>query len=52
MFGDFEAQRHWMEITQYLPLQQWYRYDLPYWGLDCEFIVQALSPLFISSRFH
>ncbi|KAG9308454.1 glycosyltransferase family 57 protein [Chiua virens] len=34
MFGDFEAQRHWMEVTIHLPVQQWYRYDLQYWGLD------------------
>ena len=34
MFGDYEAQRHWMEITIHLPLQQWYKYDLRYWGLD------------------
>jgi ALG6/ALG8 glycosyltransferase family protein len=34
MFGDFEAQRHWMELTNHLPLRQWYTYDLQYWGLD------------------
>jgi alpha-1,3-glucosyltransferase len=34
MFGDYEAQRHWMEITQHLPIRQWYHYDLQYWGLD------------------
>lgn len=38
MFGDYEAQRHWMEITVNLPLNQWYRNgtdnDLLYWGLD------------------
>ncbi|KAF8552018.1 hypothetical protein OG21DRAFT_206018 [Imleria badia] len=34
MFGDYEAQRHWMELTIHLPVQQWYRYDLQYWGLD------------------
>uniref|UniRef100_F1L3G4 Alpha-1,3-glucosyltransferase n=1 Tax=Ascaris suum TaxID=6253 RepID=F1L3G4_ASCSU len=38
MFGDFEAQRHWMEITVHLPLKQWYvngsDNDLNYWGLD------------------
>ena len=34
MFGDYEAQRHWMEITIHLPFQQWYTYDLQYWGLD------------------
>ena len=33
-FGDFEAHRHWMEITLHLPLEEWYRYDLEYWGLD------------------
>lgn len=32
--GDFEAQRHWMEITTHLPLTLWYFYDLQYWGLD------------------
>lgn len=32
--GDFEAQRHWMEITINLPLTKWYFYDLQYWGLD------------------
>ncbi|KAJ5372757.1 hypothetical protein N7517_004763 [Penicillium concentricum] len=34
MHGDFEAQRHWMEITTHLPLAKWYIYDLQYWGLD------------------
>lgn len=38
MFGDFEAQRHWMEITINLPIGDWYRHtafnDLMYWGLD------------------
>ncbi|KAL9600430.1 MAG: hypothetical protein Q9219_003183 [cf. Caloplaca sp. 3 TL-2023] len=34
MHGDFEAQRHWMEITLHLPVSQWYFYDLQYWGLD------------------
>ena len=34
LYGDFEAQRHWMEITQYLPISQWYWFDLDYWGLD------------------
>ncbi|WJX65886.1 dolichyl-P-Glc:Man9GlcNAc2-PP-dolichol alpha-1,3-glucosyltransferase [Trifolium repens] len=37
-FGDFEAQRHWMEITINLPIHEWYRNgtnnDLSYWGLD------------------
>ncbi|CAX40205.1 Dolichyl pyrophosphate Man9GlcNAc2 alpha-1,3-glucosyltransferase, putative [Candida dubliniensis CD36] len=34
MFGDFEAQRHWMELTIHLPISQWYYFDLQYWGLD------------------
>jgi len=33
-FGDYEAQRHWMELTFHLPINSWYYYDLPYWGLD------------------
>lgn len=38
MFGDFEAQRHWQEISVNLPITDWYRNttdnDLMYWGLD------------------
>ena len=38
LFGDFEAQRHWMEITINLPPTKWYVHgpenDLLYWGLD------------------
>ncbi|CAG9539377.1 unnamed protein product [Cercopithifilaria johnstoni] len=38
MYGDYEAQRHWMEITYHLPVNQWYvnssDNDLNYWGLD------------------
>jgi alpha-1,3-glucosyltransferase len=38
MHGDYEAQRHWMEITYHLPVEQWYvnssANDLLYWGLD------------------
>ncbi|EJU03327.1 ALG6 ALG8 glycosyltransferase [Dacryopinax primogenitus] len=34
MHGDYEAQRHWMELTLHLAPAQWYYYDLPYWGLD------------------
>lgn len=37
-FGDFEAQRHWMEITVHTPIKEWYRptqvNDLTWWGLD------------------
>ncbi|KAK3300316.1 ALG6, ALG8 glycosyltransferase family-domain-containing protein [Chaetomium fimeti] len=34
MFGDYEAQRHWMELTTQLPISQWYFHDLQWWGLD------------------
>eukprot|EP01138_Halocafeteria_seosinensis_P004543 gb/GECG01004647.1/.p1 GENE.gb/GECG01004647.1/~~gb/GECG01004647.1/.p1 ORF type:complete len:360 (+),score=17.41 gb/GECG01004647.1/:1-1080(+) len=38
MHGDFEAQRHWMEITVNLPPSEWYHdspsNNLEYWGLD------------------
>ncbi|KAF2432885.1 ALG6, ALG8 glycosyltransferase [Tothia fuscella] len=34
MHGDFEAQRHWLEIAIHLPVSQWYFYDLEWWGLD------------------
>lgn len=38
MYGDYEAQRHWQEITLNLPLDEWYinttDNDLQYWGLD------------------
>uniref|UniRef100_A0A8C9VR86 Alpha-1,3-glucosyltransferase n=1 Tax=Scleropages formosus TaxID=113540 RepID=A0A8C9VR86_SCLFO len=38
MFGDYEAQRHWQEVTFNLPVRQWYfnttDNDLKYWGLD------------------
>ncbi|KAG1371415.1 putative dolichyl pyrophosphate Man9GlcNAc2 alpha-1,3-glucosyltransferase [Cocos nucifera] len=37
-YGDYEAQRHWMEITLHTPASEWYRNtsvnDLAYWGLD------------------
>jgi alpha-1,3-glucosyltransferase len=38
MYGDYEAQRHWMEITLAFPPSLWYREvpgnNLTYWGLD------------------
>uniref|UniRef100_A0A3P8SVM3 Alpha-1,3-glucosyltransferase n=1 Tax=Amphiprion percula TaxID=161767 RepID=A0A3P8SVM3_AMPPE len=37
MFGDYEAQRHWQEVTYNLPLQEYFNTtdnDLNYWGLD------------------
>ncbi|CAI9544202.1 unnamed protein product, partial [Staurois parvus] len=59
MFGDYEAQRHWQEVTLNLPVQQWYfnstDNDLLYWGLDyppltayhsllCGYIARAINP--------
>ncbi|XP_072939494.1 dolichyl pyrophosphate Man9GlcNAc2 alpha-1,3-glucosyltransferase [Epargyreus clarus] len=38
MYGDYEAQRHWQEITVHTPIAKWYlnttHNDLMYWGLD------------------
>ncbi|XP_026501293.1 dolichyl pyrophosphate Man9GlcNAc2 alpha-1,3-glucosyltransferase [Vanessa tameamea] len=38
MYGDYEAQRHWQEITVQTQVSHWYRNttqnDLQYWGLD------------------
>lgn len=34
MYGDFEAQRHWIELTGNLPVTSWYTYNTSYWGLD------------------
>lgn len=38
MYGDFEAQRHWMEIALNVPVRDWYfptpANNLSYWGLD------------------
>lgn len=37
-FGDYEAQRHWMELTLHTPLQEWYvetpKNPLHWWGID------------------
>ncbi|KAI3982639.1 hypothetical protein MKX01_031378 [Papaver californicum] len=37
-YGDYKAQRHWMEVTLNIPAKQWYQNstvnDLTYWGLD------------------
>lgn len=53
MFGDFEAQRHWMEITINLNIGDWYRHinqsklnDLRYWGLDYPPLTAYVSYLF------
>uniref|UniRef100_A0A8C5PP09 Alpha-1,3-glucosyltransferase n=1 Tax=Leptobrachium leishanense TaxID=445787 RepID=A0A8C5PP09_9ANUR len=63
MFGDYEAQRHWQEITFNLPVHQWYfnttANDLLYWGLDyppltayhsllCAHIAHLLEPNWVS----
>ena len=39
LYGDFEAQRHWCEVTAHLPVGEWYAgrhaaNELAYWGLD------------------
>ena len=38
LYGDYEAQRHWQEVTLNLEVEDWYRNtsdnDLQYWGLD------------------
>ena len=34
LYGDYEAQRHWLSLTFHLPVSQWYFHDLDYWGLD------------------
>ncbi|KAG8887278.1 Glucosyltransferase-like protein [Tulasnella sp. 332] len=59
MYGDYEAQRHWMEITLHLPMREWYSYDLPYWGLDyppltayisyvCGLVANAVNPAWVA----
>lgn len=53
MYGDFEAHRHWMEITTNLPVGDWYRFDLQYWGLDYPPLMAYMSWFFgkVSERF-
>ncbi|KAJ8561829.1 hypothetical protein ON010_g7852 [Phytophthora cinnamomi] len=50
MFGDYEAQRHWMELTINLPVSDWYfnttSNDLLYWGLDYPPLTAYVSYLF------
>ncbi|KAK3581862.1 hypothetical protein CHS0354_032768 [Potamilus streckersoni] len=63
MFGDYEAQRHWSEITYNLPVKEWYtnssQNDLMYWGLDyppltayhswiCGFIAHCINPEWVA----
>lgn len=37
-YGDYEAQRHWMEVTINLPVSEWYRNttknNASHWGID------------------
>lgn len=62
LFGDYEAQRHWMEVTTNLPVQEWYYNttdnDLLYWGLDyppltayhmyfCGLLARGINPDFV-----
>ncbi|CAM6100947.1 unnamed protein product [Calypogeia fissa] len=64
-FGDYEAQRHWMEITIHTPVGDWYRNttenDLGWWGLDYPpltayqsyvhgLVVQAFDPEAVALR--
>lgn len=46
MYGDFEAQRHWMELTLHVPLKEWYYHDLQWWGLDYPPLTAYISLLF------
>ncbi|CAA7261601.1 unnamed protein product [Cyclocybe aegerita] len=59
MYGDYEAQRHWMELTVHLPMREWYTYDLQYWGLDyppltayvswiCGVIAHSIDPSWVA----
>ncbi|KGL92461.1 Dolichyl pyrophosphate Man9GlcNAc2 alpha-1,3-glucosyltransferase [Charadrius vociferus] len=63
MYGDYEAQRHWQEVTYNLPIRQWYfntsDNDLLYWGLDyppltayhsflCAYIAKLINPDWIA----
>ncbi|XP_071511304.1 dolichyl pyrophosphate Man9GlcNAc2 alpha-1,3-glucosyltransferase-like [Diadema antillarum] len=63
MFGDYEAQRHWMEITYHLPISDWYHNttdnDLQYWGLDyppltayhswlCGYVADKIDPNWVA----
>ncbi|XP_030062756.1 dolichyl pyrophosphate Man9GlcNAc2 alpha-1,3-glucosyltransferase isoform X1 [Microcaecilia unicolor] len=63
LYGDYEAQRHWQEITYNLPINQWYfntsDNNLQYWGLDyppltayhsflCAYIANLINPDWIA----
>ncbi|NXJ03351.1 ALG6 glucosyltransferase, partial [Odontophorus gujanensis] len=63
MYGDYEAQRHWQEVTYNLPIKQWYfntsDNNLLYWGLDyppltayhsflCAYVAKLINPDWIA----
>ncbi|XP_026574227.1 dolichyl pyrophosphate Man9GlcNAc2 alpha-1,3-glucosyltransferase-like isoform X1 [Pseudonaja textilis] len=63
MYGDYEAQRHWQEITYNLPVKHWYfntsDNNLQYWGLDyppltayhsllCAYVAKLINPSWIT----
>ncbi|NXP14955.1 ALG6 glucosyltransferase, partial [Thinocorus orbignyianus] len=63
MYGDYEAQRHWQEVTYNLPIRQWYfntsDNNLLYWGLDyppltayhsflCAYVAKLINPDWIA----
>ncbi|XP_062437496.1 dolichyl pyrophosphate Man9GlcNAc2 alpha-1,3-glucosyltransferase isoform X1 [Rhea pennata] len=63
MYGDYEAQRHWQEVTYNLPVRQWYfntsDNNLLYWGLDyppltayhsfiCAYVAKLINPDWIA----
>ncbi|XP_057300124.1 dolichyl pyrophosphate Man9GlcNAc2 alpha-1,3-glucosyltransferase-like [Hydractinia symbiolongicarpus] len=65
IFGDYEAQRHWMEITYHLNITDWYQQtkdnDLMYWGLDyppltayhskiCGYIANLINPDWVALK--
>ncbi|KAL5974921.1 hypothetical protein ACLOJK_031597 [Asimina triloba] len=58
MYGDFEAQRHWMEVTLHTPPKEWYRNTsanhLSYWGLDYPPLTayQSYAHALLLHRFH
>ncbi|KAF8976893.1 Glucosyltransferase-like protein [Entomortierella lignicola] len=54
-FGDYEAQRHWMELTIHRPIREWYSDQSKWWDLDyppltayvswiCGYIGNKLNP--------
>ncbi|NXG78350.1 ALG6 glucosyltransferase, partial [Baryphthengus martii] len=63
LYGDYEAQRHWQEVTYNLPIRQWYfntsDNNLMYWGLDyppltayhsfvCAYVAKLINPDWIA----